>query len=84
MGQVANQIMVYRAAPAEQLGTATGLTRTAQYVGAMVATSVVGLSYADGVADTGLHILAWAFSGVGVLLVAITLVDRGLRRPTGA
>ncbi|GAB3366048.1 MFS transporter [Modestobacter lapidis] len=84
MGQVANQIMVYRAAPAEQLGTATGLTRTAQYVGAMVATSVVGLSYADGVADPGLHILAWAFSGVGVLLVAITLVDRGLRRPTGA
>jgi len=80
MGQVANQIVVYRAAPAEQVGAATGLSRTAQYTGAMVAASVTGLVYADGVDASALHVLGWVFSAVGVLLVAVTLADRTLRR----
>ncbi|SFL31646.1 Major Facilitator Superfamily protein [Geodermatophilus ruber] len=81
MGQVANQVMVYRAAPAEQVGAATGLSRTAQYTGAMIATSLTGLAYAHGVDDAGLHVLGWAFTAVGAVLVTVTLADRSLRRP---
>jgi sugar phosphate permease len=80
MGQVANQVVVYRAAPVEQVGAAVGLSRTAQYTGAMIATSITGLAYAPGVSDTGLHVLGWVFSAVGFVLVAVTLVDRSLRR----
>jgi MFS family permease len=80
MGQVANQVVVYRAAPAEHVGAAMGLSRTAQYTGAMIATSVTGLAYAPGVGDPGLHVLGWVFSAVGVVLVAVTLADRSLRR----
>ncbi|RZU30843.1 MFS transporter [Blastococcus saxobsidens] len=79
MGQVANQIVVFRVAPAEQVGAATGLSRTAQYTGAMVATSVTGLAYADGVGQTGLHVLGWAFTVAGVILLAVTVGDRSLR-----
>ena len=81
MGQVANQVAVYRAAPVEQVGAAIGLSRTAQYTGAMIATSVTGLAYAPGVADPGLQVLGWLFSAVGIVLVAVTLADRSLRRP---
>jgi MFS family permease len=84
MGQVANQVVVYRAAPAEQVGAAIGLSRTAQYTGAMIATSVTGLAYAPGVDDRGLHVLGWVFAAVGLLLVLATLADRSLyRRPDG-
>jgi predicted MFS family arabinose efflux permease len=80
MGQVANQVVVYRAAPAEQVGAAIGLSRTAQYTGAMIATSVTGLAYAPGVTDPGLHLLGWVFSAVGLVLLVVTLADRSLRR----
>jgi predicted MFS family arabinose efflux permease len=80
MGQVANQVVVYRAAPVEQVGAAIGLSRTAQYIGAMIATSVTGLAYAPGVSDSGLHVLGWVFGAVGLVLMAATLADRSLRR----
>jgi MFS family permease len=81
MGQVANQVVVYRAAPAEQVGAAVGLSRTAQYTGAMIATSLTGLAYAPGVGGPGLHLLGWVFSAVGFVLVVVTVADRSLRRP---
>jgi MFS family permease len=89
MGQVANQVVVYRAAPAEQVGAAIGLSRTAQYTGAMIATSVTGLAYAPGVGDPGMHALGWVFSAVGLVLIVVTVADRSLRRsldspPVGA
>jgi sugar phosphate permease len=80
MGQVANQVVVYRAAPLEQVGAAIGLSRTAQYTGAMIATSITGLAYAPGVGDPGLHVLGWVFSAVGFVLVVVTVADRSLRR----
>jgi predicted MFS family arabinose efflux permease len=83
MGQVANQVVVHRVAPAEQVGAAIGLSRTAQYTGAMIATSVTGLAYAPGVDDRGLHVLGWVFSAVAVVLVLATVADRSLyRRPS--
>jgi MFS family permease len=82
LGLVANQVMVYRAAPADVVGAATGLSRTAQYTGAMVATSVVGLSYGGGVTTSGLHGLGWVFACVGAVLIVVTVIDRSLRADT--
>lgn len=80
LGQVGNQLAVYRAAPADHVGAATGLSRTAQYTGAMIATSVTGLSYGDGVGDAGLHVLGWVCTAAGAVLLASTLGDRSLYR----
>jgi predicted MFS family arabinose efflux permease len=80
LGQVANQVAVYRAAESRYVGAATGLSRTAQYIGAMVATSVTGLAYAEGVGTAGLHAMGLVFAIAGVLLVAATFGDRSLYR----
>jgi MFS family permease len=80
LGLVANQVLVYRAAPAEQVGAAAGLFRTAQYTGAMTATGMVALAYADGAGDAGIHVLGWVSVGAAALLVLLTLADRGLYR----
>jgi predicted MFS family arabinose efflux permease len=82
LGLVANQVMVYRTAPADGVGAATGLSRTAQYTGAMVATSVVGLAYTGGVTTGGLHTQGWVFGCVGAVLIAVTVADRSLRPRT--
>lgn len=80
LGLVANQLLVYRAAPAHQVGVAAGLFRTAQYTGAMTATGVAALAYADGVSGSGLHVLGWVSVGAGALLLLLTVADRAPRR----
>jgi MFS family permease len=68
---VANQLAVFTAAPPGQTGMASGLFRTAQYVGAMVATGVISVCYTTEATDDGLHRLAWSFTIIaGILLVA--------------
>jgi MFS family permease len=80
LGLVGNQVLVYRAAPAEQVGAAAGLFRTAQYTGAMTATGMVALAYADGAGDAGIQVLGWVSVGAAALLVVLTIADRGLYR----
>ncbi|TQN40875.1 MFS transporter [Blastococcus colisei] len=80
LGLVANQMLVYRAAPGGQIGAAAGLFRTAQYTGAMTATGAVALAYADGVSDAAIQVLGWVSVGAGALLLLLTVVDGSLRR----
>jgi hypothetical protein len=76
---VANQTTLYREAPAEQMGTASGLFRTAQYLGAIVASTLIALCYGPHADSAGLHRLALALVAVSVLLLVVTVFDRGLR-----
>jgi predicted MFS family arabinose efflux permease len=80
LGLVANQMQVYRAAPAAQVGAAAGLFRTAQYTGAMAATGAVAVAHATGAGDAGIHALGRTAVVAGILLVLLTVTDRGLRR----
>jgi MFS family permease len=82
LNAVANQVAVYRQAPAE-LGTASGLARTAQYIGAVLASTTVAVAFGDQASDPGLDVLAVVFTGLAVVLLALTGLDRGLsvRRP---
>jgi MFS family permease len=76
---VANQTTLYRAAPAGQMGTASGLFRTAQYLGAIVASTLIALCYGPHADSAGLHRLAIALVVVSVVLLGVTVFDRGLR-----
>ncbi|QBD76442.1 MFS transporter [Ktedonosporobacter rubrisoli] len=74
-----NQNALYMQAPAEQMGAAAGLLRTSQYIGAILAASLITLSFTPRATDTGLHHLSLVLIVVSVVLLIITLSDKGLR-----
>jgi MFS family permease len=74
-----NQTALYSHAPAEQLGTASGLLRTFGYVGSIAASAVTGIVFHTRVTDHGVHTIAWIMIGVSLVVVAMTLADRTLR-----
>nr|WP_272926221.1 MFS transporter [Streptomyces sp. SID8379] len=75
-----NQAAVQEYAPAADIGAAAGLQRTAQYIGAITASSLIALAYGQSADDAGLHLMATASVVLGVLLVALTVTDPALRR----
>ncbi len=76
----ANQAAVYVQAPHEEVGTAAGLLRTSQYVGAIVASSLLGLLFGKHPTDHGMHTLAWVMVVLSAALVIATVADRTLPR----
>ena len=65
---------MYAAAPAEQVGTASGLYRTSQYIGANLAAALVGLGLGDHATDSGLHLLALVISVISAGLLTAALL----------
>ncbi|MBH1938926.1 MFS transporter [Streptomyces sp. AV19] len=84
LNSVGNQTALYAQAPAGETGTAAGLFRTAQYVGAIASTSLIGLVYGERATTAGLHTAAAVLCGLGVLLLLATLLDRELSGGRGA
>ncbi|WP_371540216.1 MFS transporter [Streptomyces sp. NBC_00466] len=74
-----NQAAVYQYAPADAVGSAAGLQRTAQYIGAITASSLIALAYGQRASDGGLHLMAAVSVVLGLVLVALTVSDRALR-----
>lgn len=74
-----NQIALYEHAPAEQLGTASGLLRTFGYVGSIAASAITGIVFRSSVSDHGVHLIGWTMLGVSIALTLLTLADRTLR-----
>ena len=77
-----NQAAVQAYAPPESIGAAAGLQRTAQYIGAITASSLIALAYADATSDAGLHLMAAVSVVLAVLLTVLTLTDRALNART--
>jgi nicotinamidase-related amidase len=77
---MATQAAVYIQAPAEEIGTAAGLQRTAQYIGAIAAASLLASIYHERASDSGLHSLAAVAGALSAILLVVTLFDRTLRR----
>ena len=76
-----NQTSLYLAAPADQMGGASGLYRTSQYVGANLAAAVIELCYADGQpSDPGLHRLGLVIGAISAVLLGTALLA-WFRRP---
>jgi MFS family permease len=81
MFSTATQAAVYMQAPAEEIGTAAGFQRTAQYVGAIAATSLLGMIYGQHATDKGLHNLAIVMGVISALLFVATVLDRTIPKP---
>ena len=77
-GAAGNQTALYSQAPAEQLGTASGLLRTFGYVGSIASSAITGIVFHTTVSDSGVHTIAWIMIGVSVVLVLISVADRTL------
>ncbi|WNO66890.1 MFS transporter [Streptomyces sp. AM2-3-1] len=77
-----NQAAVQTYAPPESIGSAAGLQRTAQYIGAITASSLIALAYGRSASDSGLHLMAAVAVVLGLLLIVLTVTDRALRTRT--
>lgn len=76
---VCNQEVIYSAAPKGQTGSASGLSRTAIMVGAIVASSIIGPVFGQSATDAGMHVLAWTVLVLGCLSLALTVTDPALK-----
>ncbi|MEV0375586.1 MFS transporter [Streptomyces sp. NPDC050636] len=74
-----NQTLMYRTAPADEIGTASGLFRTAQYIGANLSSALVGIAVGGSADDSGLHLLAAVITGISVVLLLNAATTRHLR-----
>lgn len=72
----ANQATLYANAPASEIAVASGLFRTALYVGAIFSASLIGIVFGSRPTDAGLHTLGWVQLGLGAALVLLVLLDR--------
>jgi MFS family permease len=77
-GAAGNQTALYSEAPAEQLGTASGLLRTFGYVGSIASSAITGIVFHTRVSDGGVHVIGWIMIGVSLVLVLISVADRTL------
>lgn len=80
LNSLANQNALYHQAPAEGIGTASGLLRTFQYSGAMLASAVIAAVFTAGATTHGLHVLAVVMLGCALLLLGASVADRSLNR----
>ncbi|WP_436848997.1 MFS transporter [Streptomyces atriruber] len=78
-----NQAAVQQFAPADAIGSAAGLQRTAQYIGAITASGLIGLAYGQRADDGGLHLMAAVGAVLALALIVLTATDRALRRRPG-
>lgn len=76
LSNFANQTTLYVQSPSDTFAVASGLYRTASYLGAIFSASVIGLSFGDRVSDAGFHVVAWIMVGIGALALLMTALDR--------
>ncbi|MFC4243906.1 MFS transporter [Gryllotalpicola reticulitermitis] len=81
LASVSNQQAMYRQAPGEQLGTASGLSRTAVYLGSILSSAAIGLAFPHSPTDGGLHVLGIAIAVIVGAAALLALVDRSLNSP---
>jgi MFS family permease len=80
MFSVSTQAAVYIQAPASEIGAAAGLQRTAFYLGAIIAASLLGLVYGKAATNGGFLTLTIVMATVSALLFIFTLFDRTIPR----
>jgi MFS family permease len=80
MFAVTTQAAVYIQAPANEIGAAAGLQRTAFYLGAIIAASVLGLVYGRHATNAGFLDLTIVMGVLCAMLLIFTIFDRTLPR----
>jgi MFS family permease len=69
---IGNQLILQRSVPADTAGVASGLYRTAQYVGAALSSVVVALVLAPQLRDGGIHLLGICLAVIGLYLLVLS------------
>ncbi|MFE2429867.1 MFS transporter [Streptomyces sp. NPDC059373] len=77
-GTVANQTVLYKEAPPESVGTASGLLRTFGYIGSIASAAITGAAFRTHVDDAGLQHISWALVGIAAFVLVMTVFDRHL------
>jgi MFS family permease len=72
MNPVSEQATLAMHARVEYMGVASGLLRTAGYIGAMLASSLIAIAFAGGARDSALHAMAVVLIALAVLLVLVS------------
>lgn len=75
---VSNQTALYKEAPAETVGTASGLLRTFGYIGSIAASTITGVAFHAHVDAGGLRSVSLILIGIGIILLLLTVFDRQL------
>ncbi len=73
---MANQNELYASSSAADIGAASGLLRTTQYVGANLSAALLEIALGGPISDAGLHRVGIAVAAVSVLLTLVSLADR--------
>ncbi|UGS36873.1 MFS transporter [Capillimicrobium parvum] len=69
------QTGLYQGAPEGQMGAAGGLFQTCRYLGAILATVIMGVAFADAVDGAGLHVIAAVTAALAALTIAGTAAN---------
>jgi nicotinamidase-related amidase/predicted MFS family arabinose efflux permease len=80
ISNLSNQTALYQAAPAEKLGTASGLLRTFGYVGSIASATITGIAFRTRVSDGGLHHVSLILIGIGAIVLLMTVFDKHLKK----
>jgi hypothetical protein len=72
LNPVSEQATLAMHAQVEYMGVASGLLRTAGYIGAMLASSLIAIAFANGAHDAALHWMATVLIALAVLLVLVS------------
>jgi MFS family permease len=74
MNPVSEQATLALHAEVKYMGVASGLLRTAGYIGAMLASSLIAITFAGGADDAALHSMAFVLIALAALLVLVSAV----------
>jgi nicotinamidase-related amidase/predicted MFS family arabinose efflux permease len=80
ISNLSNQTALYRVAPAEKLGTASGLLRTFGYVGSIASATITGIAFRTRVSDGGLHHVSLIMIAIGAVVLLMTVFDKHLNK----
>jgi MFS family permease len=81
LSNVTNQTALYSQAPAETVGTASGLLRTFGYVGSIAAATITGVAFRSRVDDSGLRHISLILIVIATIVLLMTIFDRHLANP---
>lgn len=73
------QTALFDAAPADRTASAGGLFQTFRYLGAIMATAMIGLVFEQDLSSTGLHHLGWVMTGGAVVVLGLSVLLRRSR-----
>ncbi|MEN0137809.1 MAG: MFS transporter [Rhodococcus sp. (in: high G+C Gram-positive bacteria)] len=75
---IGNQNLISSVTSVEEVGTAIGMYRTVQYIGANLSAVVLQATAGHVIGDDGLHRTGWFIAVAGVLLLAGVLMSRNM------